>query len=228
MRTLARVGSINVGQPRAVRAKSGMSAIDKRPVPGPVRVTIPDPGRSGLAGDSICDTPNHGGPSQAVYAFAREDLDWWEARLDRALPNGMFGENLTTVGLDIAGARLGEQWRVGNDLVLAVTGPRIPCSTFAVWMGTRGWLNTFTARARPGAYLRVVTPGDVCAGATIDVVHRPTHPVDVGFTFRAFTRERDLLPRVAAAGEHLDPELRDLALAGNGFDLNDEPTNPPS
>ena len=138
----------------------------------------------------------------------------------------MFGENLTTIGLDITEARLGEQWSVGNDLVLAVTGPRIPCSTFAVWMGTGGWLNAFTARARPGAYLRVVTPGEARAGDAIEVVHRPTHPVDVGFAFRAFTRERVLLPRVLAAGEDLDPELRDLALAGRGFDLDDEQTNP--
>ena len=226
MRTLARVGSVNVGEPRAVRAKSGLSGIDKRPVPGPVRVTIPDAGRSGLAGDTICDTPNHGGRSQAVYAFSREDLDWWEAHLDRALPDGTFGENLTTVGLDISGARLGEQWRVGSDLVLSVTGPRIPCSTFAVWMGTRGWLNAFTARARPGAYLRVIAPGEVRAGDAIEVVHRPTHDVDVGLTFRAFTRERVLLPGILAAGEDLDPELRDLALARRGFDLDDEPINP--
>ena len=123
LRTLAQVGAVNVGEPRAVRAKSGLSGIDKRPAAGPVRVTIPDRGRSGLDCDTICDTHNHGGPRQAVYAFARGDLDWWEARLDRTLPDGTFGENLTTLGFDISGARLGEQWRVGSDLVLSVTGP---------------------------------------------------------------------------------------------------------
>ncbi len=217
-----RISSVNVGVPRTVGAKSGLSGIDKRPVAGPVRVGVPAAGRSGLDGDSICDTASHGGPGQAVYAFSREELDFWQDRLGRALPNGTFGENLTTVGLDVTSARLGERWQIGGKLVLAVTGPRIPCATFAVWMKERGWLKAFTGRARPGAYLRVVTPGDACANDAIEVVHRPGHDVDVGLCFRALTREHGLLPRLLAADEELEPELRERALAGRGFDLADE------
>jgi MOSC domain-containing protein YiiM len=218
-----RVGSVNVGSPRAVGAKSGLTGIDKRPVAGPIRVDTPPAGCSALEGDSICDPASHGGPAQAVYAFAREDLDWWQERLGRRLSNGTFGENLTTMGLDVSGARLGERWRIGEDLTVAVTGPRIPCATFAVWMDTRGWLKTFTDRARPGAYLRVVCPGQVCKGDEIEVVSRPDHDVDVGLSFRALTTSRELLPRLLEAGEHLEPELRDLALAGRGFDVDDDP-----
>jgi MOSC domain-containing protein YiiM len=169
-----------------------------------------------VEGDSICDTKNHGGLDPAVYAFAREDLDWWEGQLGRSLPNGTFGENLTTLGLNITDARLGEQWRVGDDLVLAVTGPRIPCATFAVWMAERGWLQAFAARARPGAYLRVVKPGKVLAGDRVEVVHRPDHDTDIGLTFRALTREPELLPRLLGAGDDLGPGLRELALAKHG------------
>ena len=218
-----RVSSVNVGMPASVRATSGLSGIDKRPVAGPVRVTVPAPGCSGLDGDSIGDPANHGGPGQAVYAFAREDLDWWQDRLGRSLPNGTFGENLTTSGLDLTSARLGERWRVGEDLVLAVTGPRIPCATFAVWIRERGWLKSFTDRACPGAYLRVLTPGRVREGDPIRVVHRPIHEVDVGLTFRALTRAPELLPRLLDAGDDLEPELRALARAGRGYELDPEP-----
>jgi MOSC domain-containing protein YiiM len=203
------VGSVNVGQPRAVRAKSGMSGIDKRPVAEPVHIDVPGDGRSGLAGDSICDVKHHGGPGQAVYAFAREDLDWWQERLGRSLADGTFGENLTTVGLDVSGARLGEHWKIGAQVVLAVTYPRIPCATFAAWMAERGWLKAFTARARPGAYLRVVTPGEVRAGDPVEIVRRPEHPVDVSLCFRAVTGEPHLLPELLAAGDDLQPDLRD-------------------
>jgi MOSC domain-containing protein YiiM len=206
-----------------VGAKAGRTGIDKRPVAGPIRVDTPAAGRSGLEGDSICDAANHGGPAQAVYAFAREDLDWWQERLGRRLPNGTFGENLTTTGLDVTRARLGERWKIGDDLTLAVTGPRIPCATFAVWMNTRGWLKTFTDRAHPGAYLRVVRAGQVGEGDEIEVVSRPDHDVDVGLSFRALTTSRELLPRLLEAGEYLEPELRDLALAGRGVDLDDDP-----
>ena len=71
-------------------------------------------GTSGLAGNVICDTRHHGGDDQAVYAYAREDLDWWQDELGEPLRPGMFGDNLTTTGLDVSGARIGERWRVGT------------------------------------------------------------------------------------------------------------------
>jgi MOSC domain-containing protein YiiM len=227
MGPVGHVGSVNIGTPRQVRAKAGLTGIDKRPVAGPVLVSSPVPGQSGLAGDAICDTPNHGGTDQAVYAFAREDLDWWETTLVRSVSSGTFGENLTTVGVDVTGARLGERWKVGSDLVLAVTGPRIPCATFSVWMGQRGWLKAFTQRARPGAYLRVVSPGEVRVGDPVEVVHRPGHEVDIGLTFRALTRERELLPRLLEAGDDLAPQLAELARSGRGFDIDDDPADGP-
>ena len=62
---------------------------------------------SGLVGDTIGNQKLHGGDDQAVYAYAREDLDAWEIQLQRTLNNGMFGENLTTSGIDVTGARIG-------------------------------------------------------------------------------------------------------------------------
>ena len=106
------------------------TGIDKRPVDGPVRVTVPGPrgtAATGIAGDVVCDLRVHGGPDQAVYAYAREDLDRWAAELGRDLPGGVFGENLTTSGLDVTGARIGERWRIGGEVLLEVSAPRIPC-----------------------------------------------------------------------------------------------------
>jgi MOSC domain-containing protein YiiM len=163
---------------------------------------------SGLVGDFIGDGKHHGGDEQAVYAFQQEDLDEWERRLGRELPNGFFGENLTTVGLEVNDARLGERWRVGSEVVLQVTTPRIPCSTFRGWMGEKGWARTFTTAGRPGAYLSVITPGTIRAGDPIEIVHRPDHDVTISMAFRATTTERALLPRLLDAGDDLDPALR--------------------
>lgn len=205
--------TVNIGQPRpSVRTDGpgGLTGIDKRPVEGPVEVLDPGPkgdGGSGLAGDAVCDLRHHGGSDQAVYAFAREELDAWERELGgRKLANGVFGENFTTLGLDVSGARIGERWRVGPDLVLEVTSGRIPCRTFAHHLGEEGWVRRFTRQAATGAYLRVIAPGAVRAGDPVEIVHRPDHEVTAALQFRAVTTERTLLPALLAAGEALHPE----------------------
>ncbi|MGW9248342.1 MOSC domain-containing protein [Streptomyces badius] len=205
--------TVNIGRPRPnaqTDGPDGLSGIDKRPVEGPVEVRDPGPkgvGGSGLAGDAVCDLRHHGGSDQAVYAFAREDLDAWERELGgRKLAAGMFGENFTTLGLDVSGARIGERWRVGADLVLEVTSGRIPCRTFAEHLGERGWVRRFTQQGVTGAYLRVIEAGAVGAGDPIEIVHRPDHEVTAALQFRASTTERTLLPSLLAAGEALHPE----------------------
>ncbi|HEY1177319.1 MAG TPA: MOSC domain-containing protein, partial [Phytomonospora sp.] len=123
----------------------------------------------------------------------------WEPVFGRALSNGVFGENLTTEGHDLNGALIGERWRIGADLVLEISCPRIPCATFQGWLDRKGWIKEFTTAAIPGPYLRVITPGQVRAGDPVEIVHRPDHDVTVALAFRAFTREPDLLPRLLVA-----------------------------
>lgn len=223
-----RVVSVNAGKIRDEEWAGRMrrTAIDKRPVTGPVAVH-----RLGVAGDEIADTRHHGGLHQAVYAFAQEDLDFWTEQLGERVPPGTFGENLTTVGLDVNQAVLGERWRIGS-VLLEVCEVRIPCSVFKNWMGVAGfdataWLKRFTAHGRPGPYLRVLEEGSLQAGDPVVVEHRPGHGVTVATMFRAFTTDRALLPRLlevdavppavhAAAREYLNLTGPQLAGAGAG------------
>jgi MOSC domain-containing protein YiiM len=200
--------SVNLAHPRDDHGRTvQVTGIDKRPTTGPVRLDVPAPGGSGVAGDLIGAPHIHGGGDQAVYAYAREDLDTWAGELNRTLTNGQFGENLTTSGLDVNGALIGEHWRIG-DALLEVSAPRIPCSTFARWMGERQWVRRFTERGVSGAYLRVLEPGTVEAGQPVEVVHRPAHGVTSALTFRALTTEPDLVPRLADVGA-LAEEIRE-------------------
>jgi MOSC domain-containing protein YiiM len=189
----ATVVAVNVGRGKAMPGKSGMSSIDKRAVDGPVAVR-----RLGLDGDSQTDTANHGGPEQAVYAYAMEDLDDWAGLLDRELRPGQFGENLSTRGLDVTGALIGETWRIGSAL-LQVSRPRFPCVVFQNWLEEPHWVKRFTDDGRPGAYLRVLEEGALGAGDEIVVEDRPDHDVTIGLVFRARTTDRSLIPRMLAA-----------------------------
>ena len=215
-----RVVSVNVGVPRPNPWKPvSVTGIDKRPVGGPVPVTEPGPkgtGAVGLAGDQVYDLKHHGGSDQAVYAYAREDLDWWQAELGSPLRNGAFGENLTTDGIGVSDALIGERWRVGAHLVLEVSSPRIPCGTFQGWLARDGWIKQFTVAAMPGAYLRVIVPGSVSAGDPVTVQHRPGHAVTVALTFRALTTEPELLPGLLAAAA-LPETIREAARKRTGL-----------
>lgn len=202
--------SVHTGRVRdmPVGGKPGRSGIDKRPVAGPVAVST-----LGLAGDDHADSQNHGGAEQAVYAYAREDLDWWTEQLGRELRNGEFGENVTTAGLDISAALIGETWRMG-EVVVQVTSPRIPCVTFQSWTGEEHWVRRFAAAGRPGAYLRVLTETSIGAGAPIEVLARPDRRVTVAESMRAFYGDADLmrvLLTVPGRGEKWD-EIGEVVL----------------
>jgi MOSC domain-containing protein YiiM len=208
--------SINLAQviqtPPPVRgrvdAKPTRTGIDKRPAQGPVSVR-----RLGVAGDTICDTVHHGGADQAVYAYAEEDADWWQRKmageLSFALRPGAFGENLTTRGIDVTGAVIGERWRIGST-ILQVSAPRIPCSTFAAFWRVDRLVKRFTQAGRPGAYLRVLTEGQLSAGDPITVLDRPAHGLTIEQTFRALTGDTSLAGLLVAAPE-LPAEARELA-----------------
>ena len=147
--------------------------------------------------------------------------------LGHELPNGSFGENLTTRGLDVNAARVGERWLVGSvddpaaSVELEVTVPRIPCATFAGFLRERGWVKRFTARGRSGAYLRVVREGTVRSGDPVRVLSVPDHDVSVELVFRAITTERELLPRLLVARDHLAPDILALAEQRQAFALDD-------
>jgi MOSC domain-containing protein YiiM len=185
----------------------GVTAIDKRPVAGKVRVRP-----LGLHADVQADRKHHGGEDQAVYAYADEDADYFAASLGREIPPGLFGENLRTTGVDVTGAVTGERWRIGETLELEVTIPRIPCGTFARRMGVDKWVRRFTEEGRPGAYLRVVKSGPVAAGDPVVVTHRPAHGVTIGEVFAGLTPER--ARAVLESGERLAPKVvRDVSKA---------------
>jgi MOSC domain-containing protein YiiM len=212
---VANVLSVNVARARTNpdrRAMSKVTGIDKIGTAEAVEVRAPGSMRgglcSGLVGDTIGNKKFHGGDDQAVYAYAREDLDDWEVQLQRTLSAGMFGENLTTSGMDVTRARIGERWRVGTDgLLLEVSAPRTPCRTFSAFLNMSHWMKTFTQAGKPGAYLRVLSPGTVRAGDDITIDYRPNHDVTIELVFRARMSEPELLPRLLAV-DALSTELK--------------------
>jgi MOSC domain-containing protein YiiM len=203
--TTGRLISVNAGRTKAVSwGNLKRSAIDKQPQAGPIRVTT-----LGLVPDEQADQADHGGTEQAVYAYAREDLDRWGTRLGRELRNGQFGENLTVEGVELTHATIGERWRIGSVLI-ELDAPRIPCSVFQGFMDEPQWVKRFTVEGRPGGYFRVLAEGKLQAGDDVTVEHRPDHGVTLQQVFRALTGHRELVPLLLVAPE-LQEDAREYA-----------------
>lgn len=194
MAAVGTVLSVNVGGAREFehRGRPARSAIWKSPVSGRVAVAGVN-----LAGDEQADREAHGGPDKAVYAYASEDARWWESEVGRPFANAEFGENLTTEGVAVNDALVGERWAVGTT-VLEVSEPRVPCWRLGVRMNDAGFVRVFTEALRPGAYLRIIVEGDVGAGDEVRVLSKPDHGLTIRDVFRIYTRDRGESARLIA------------------------------
>src|SRR3954452_7520710 len=194
MTTAGKVLSVNVGGVRGFEygGRPAKSAIWKSSVTGRVAVRGVN-----VAGDEQADRQAHGGPDKAVYAYSIEDSRWWEQKLGRSLAYGEFGENLTTAGIEVNAALVGERWEIGTT-VLEVSEPRIPCWRLGVRMNDKLFPRRFSEAMRPGAYLRIVVEGEVGAGDEIRVVERPEHALTIREVFRIYTRDRAEAERLLA------------------------------
>jgi MOSC domain-containing protein YiiM len=189
------VRSVNVSDILTVthHQRTVTTGIFKRPVEGRVGVHGVN-----VDGDDQADRRVHGGPDRALYSYAGEDLDWWAGELGRPVPPGSMGENLTTAGVDITEAVIGERWRVGTT-VLEVASPRVPCFKLGIAMEDGRFPVRFARAGRPGAYLRILSEGDIGAGDTIEIVERPTHIVTVGLVARAYHDDHRLASQLLQA-----------------------------
>lgn len=184
---LGHVLTVNVSGPEVVGTRRGApktSGIAKRAIDGPVRV-----GRLGLEGD-VQVNEHHGGPLQALYAYAQEDLAHWTRLTGSPYDSTVNGENLTTTGVHVNAAIIGERWRIGPQVEAQVTQPRTPCSTLQMRVETPGFVRAFTLGGRPGTYLSVLAGGSVRAGDAIELVHRPAHGVTVADAFAILTTQK--------------------------------------
>jgi MOSC domain-containing protein YiiM len=171
MVTASREGSVvslNVGvlEEIAWRDRVFRTASRKRPVGGRRRV-----GPLGVDGDTQGDRRVHGGVDKALYGYASEHHGFWSEVLGRPVVPGDFGENLTLAGLVEDDVHIGDRYRAGP-VLLEVSEPRQPCSTFAAVHGRADLPKIFADAGWPGIYFRVLEEGVLGAGDPVRRVHR--------------------------------------------------------
>jgi MOSC domain-containing protein YiiM len=203
---VARLISVSAGEPKTITwmGRTEMTGIWKTPLGGRVAVRGVN-----VAGDGQADPRAHGGPHKAVYAYAREDQQWWETALGRPMEPGIFGENLTVTGVDVTGAVIGERWAIGT-VLFEVAQPRIPCWKLGARMNDPEFPRRFSLAGRPGAYLRIVNEGELGTGDEVLIVHRPDHGVTTGDVARIYLRDGDGAEKMLRAPQ-LPPKWHEWA-----------------
>ena len=168
--------SVNVAMPQEIawQGKTVRTSIFKQPIAGPVHVLAEH-----LAGDGQADLRVHGGRDKAVYAYPHEHYAYWGQRLPaELLVPGAFGENLTSLGLLEAEVRVGDCFRVGTAVLLAVQ-PRRPCVKLGIRLGRPAVVREFEQAGRSGIYFRVRQPGVIQAGDAITLLERSPHAATI-------------------------------------------------
>lgn len=162
-----------VGRARPFGPNDEPSAIDKRPVGRPLRLTA-----NGFEGDEQGDRRHHGGPDKAVHHYPAEHYAAWRLDLPELQAErfqvGAFGENLGTVGLTEANVCVGDVFRLGAAL-LQVSQARQPCWKLNLRFGIPDMSRRVQDSARTGWYYRVLEAGDVAPGSVLRLLDRP-HP----------------------------------------------------
>ena len=186
---MMKILSVNVGQPRVVEynGEPVATAIFKEPVAEPVKVN-----QLTLSGDAQVDRRFHGGANKAVYAYPSEHYEFWKSEFPGMdLPFGMFGENLTTVGLLETEARVGDKIRVGT-AELIVTEPRFPCYKLGIKFGRTDIIRRFQKSRRSGIYFSVAKTGELQAGDEITILEHDERSVTIEDLVRLHDEKKDL------------------------------------
>ena len=135
----------------------------KAPVAEPWMIT-----EDGADGDRRASHPDK------IYAFARTGYEYWRAHFGLASgcwPDGFFGENLTLDVLEEEDLRVGDIFKLGDQVRLFVAGARNPCIKLAWRMGQpRTFQRTFALSRHTGAYFGVERAGRVRPGDRLERV----------------------------------------------------------
>ena len=183
-----KVISVNVGLPRLISYENRqvVTSIFKEPIEGRVKVTTLN-----LNGDAQADLSVHGGADKAVYSYSEEHYKYWkEVYPTIAVPFGMFGENLTTQGLNEDMVNIGDQYQIGTAR-LVVTQPRMPCYKLGIKFGRMDILKKFVNSQRPGIYYKVLKEGELGIGDNIKLIYRDKNNVTINDIVRLYINDHN-------------------------------------
>ena len=192
-----KVISTNIGEPTSFnwKGREEQTGIFKYPVDTPLTL-----GKNDVIGDTVIDRKHHAGANKACFLFAADQYSYWKHIYPHLEWNwGMFGENLTVLGMDESVMRIGDIYKIGT-AVVQVSQPREPCYKLGVRFRDQNIIPLYVNHAYPGTYLRLIEEGVVKNNDTLHLIEQSTNKLTVKQCFEVILARKK------------DPELVKLAL----------------
>ena len=168
--------STNIGNPTTVewKGKEEQTGIFKYPVDEPLHL-----GKTDVAKDTVIDRKNHAGVNKACFLFAADQYPYYK----HLYPNldwdwGMFGENLTVLGMDESLMRIGDIYKIGT-AVVQVSQPREPCYKLGIRFDNQDILGQYIAHGYSGTYVGILEEGEVKKEDKLILVEQSKNPLTV-------------------------------------------------
>jgi MOSC domain-containing protein YiiM len=180
--------SVNIGLPRRVKFENEFvtTGIFKNPVDKRINLK-----KLNLEGDKQADLTVHGGPDKAVYSYPSEYYGFWKEKFpDIPFNWGIFGENLTTLGLFESQVNIGDMFQIGTAKVVA-TQPRMPCYKLGVKFGRMDIIKKFLESGKSGIYFKVVKEGEIGTDDSINLVKKDNNDVTIENIVELVTRDKN-------------------------------------
>lgn len=175
-----KVISTNIGKPTTFEwnGTKEQTGIFKYPVDGPLHL-----GKTDVANDTVIDRKHHAGVHKACFLFAADQYSYWKHLYQHLEWDwGMFGENLTVLGMDESLIRIGDIYKIGSALV-QVSQPREPCYKLGVRFNDQGILKQYVDHAYPGTYVRILEEGEARKEDEIILVEQSENTLTVKQSF---------------------------------------------
>jgi MOSC domain-containing protein YiiM len=185
-----KVISTNIGHPTTFewKGKEEQTGIFKYPVDESLFL-----GKMDVAKDTVIDRKNHAGLNKACFLFAADQYSYWKHLYPQLKWDwGMFGENLTVLGMDESLIRIGDIYKIGSALV-QVSQPREPCYKLGIRFNDQDILKQYVDHGHSGTYVRILEEGNVKKGDRLHLVEQSANTLTVKQCFQVIlARKKDL------------------------------------
>ena len=128
-------------------------------------------GTLGVESDRQANTEHHGGPERALCLFSLERIEALQTEGHPITPGGA-GENITITGLDWDAVAPGTQLRLGESVLIEITGYTAPCYKIEANFSD-GDFNRINQKTNPGwsrAYAKVIEGGPLLPGDPVELL----------------------------------------------------------